>query len=196
MQLPIIFIKFAISHQSDKSMYLLGYDIGSSSVKASIIDSQSGRCMACDFFPKQEAAIISEKAGWAEQEPESWWKNLKLATASVLAKSGVDKRGELVSWNQFAIIFGQLVVYFVNLVILGDHIAPDMEELAEGLIAIVNGEALEADGNWSVTTGWRLMFGSECIPAALFSILILLVSETKGKTLEEMTMLWKSKNNK
>ena len=89
-----------------------------------------------------------------------------------------DKRGTLVSWNQFAIIFGQLVVYFVNLVILGDHIAPKMESLAEGLNRIVNLGDLAADGNWSVTTGWRLMFGSECVPAGLFTLLILLVPET------------------
>ena len=89
-----------------------------------------------------------------------------------------DKRGALVSWNQFAIIFGQLVVYFVNLVILGDHIAPKMESLAEGLNRIVNLGDLAADGNWSVTTGWRLMFGSECVPAGLFTLLILLVPET------------------
>lgn len=89
-----------------------------------------------------------------------------------------EKRGSLVSWNQFAIIFGQLVVYFVNFMILGDHIAPKMESLAEGINRIVNADALMQDGNWSVTTGWRLMFGSECVPAALFTILILLVPET------------------
>ena len=89
-----------------------------------------------------------------------------------------NKRGALVSWNQFAIIFGQLVVYFVNLVILGDHIAPKMESLAEGINRIINVEALASDGNWSVTTGWRLMFGSECVPAGLFTLLILLVPET------------------
>ena len=89
-----------------------------------------------------------------------------------------DKRGSLVSWNQFAIIFGQLVVYFVNLVILGDHIAPKMESMAEGINRIINAEELLTDGNWSVTTGWRLMFGSECVPAALFTLLILLVPET------------------
>ena len=89
-----------------------------------------------------------------------------------------DKRGTLVSWNQFAIIFGQLVVYFVNFVILGDHIAPKMEALAEGMNRIVNLDAIAADGNWSITTGWRLMFGSECVPAGLFTLLILLVPET------------------
>ena len=92
--------------------------------------------------------------------------------------SPADKRGKLVSCNQFAIIFGQLVVYFVNLVILGDHIAPKMEALSEGIGRITNAAALAADGNWSVTTGWRLMFGSECIPAGLFTLLILLVPET------------------
>ena len=89
-----------------------------------------------------------------------------------------EKRGTLVSWNQFAIIFGQLVVYFVNFVILGDHIAPKMEAMAEGMSRITNMSALAADGNWSITTGWRLMFGSECIPAGLFTLLILLVPET------------------
>ena len=89
-----------------------------------------------------------------------------------------NKRGKLVSINQFLIIFGQLLVYFVNLVILGDHIAPKMEALAEGINRIINVEALASDGNWSVTTGWRIMFGSECVPAGLFMLLILLIPET------------------
>ena len=66
-----------------------------------------------------------------------------------------DQRGKLVSWNQFAIIFGQLVVYFVNLVILGDH-----------------------DNQWLTEIGWRNMFVSECVPAGLFTLLILCVPET------------------
>lgn len=66
-------------------MYLLGYDVGSSSVKASLVDAQSGKCVATAFYPKNEAPIISSKAGWAEQEPEMWWDNLKLATADVLS---------------------------------------------------------------------------------------------------------------
>ncbi|WP_455498808.1 xylulokinase [Coprobacter sp.] len=68
-------------------MYLLGYDIGSSSVKASLVDAQSGICVASDFFPKQEMEIIAVKSGWAEQNPEKWWENLKLATESVLKQS-------------------------------------------------------------------------------------------------------------
>ncbi|MDR0419105.1 MAG: carbohydrate kinase, partial [Prevotellaceae bacterium] len=70
-------------------MHLLGYDIGSSSVKVSLVDVNSGKCVAGDFFPKQEAEIIAVKPGWAEQNPETWWEYAKQATQSVLKKSGV-----------------------------------------------------------------------------------------------------------
>ena len=73
-------------------MYLLGYDIGSSSVKASIVDAESGKCAASAFYPKSEAPIIAVKKGWAEQEPGSWWEYLKQATADILATSGVDPK--------------------------------------------------------------------------------------------------------
>ncbi len=65
-------------------MYLLGYDIGSSSVKASLVDAQSGKCIASAFYPKTEAPIIAKQAGWAEQDPAMWIGNLKLATHDVL----------------------------------------------------------------------------------------------------------------
>lgn len=70
-------------------MYLLGYDIGSSSVKASIVDADSGKCVASAFYPKSEAPIIALRSGWAEQEPLSWWENLRLATAAVLGEAAV-----------------------------------------------------------------------------------------------------------
>jgi xylulokinase len=70
-------------------MYLLGYDIGSSSVKASLVEVNSGDCVATSFFPKQEMEIRAIKSGWAEQDPQSWWSNLKLATREVLSISGV-----------------------------------------------------------------------------------------------------------
>jgi len=73
-------------------MYLLGYDIGSSSVKASLVDAQSGRCVASAFYPKSEAPIMAVKPGWAEQDPASWWENLKLATADIMAASGADAK--------------------------------------------------------------------------------------------------------
>jgi len=81
-------------------------------------------------------------------------------------------RGMLVSWNQFAIIFGQLVVYFVNFFILGDHIQPVVEEMGKGIAAIT------PEAQWTVTTGWRYMFGSEAVPAGLFALLICFVPET------------------
>ena len=67
-------------------MYLLGYDIGSSSVKASLVDADSGKCVATAFYPKSEAPIISSKTGWAEQDPDMWWGNLRLATEDILAQ--------------------------------------------------------------------------------------------------------------
>ena len=71
-----------------------------------------------------------------------------------------NKRGTLVSWNQFAIIFGQLVVYFVNFLIIRSH-ANDPQVV-----------------EWTNAVGWRIMFVSECVPAGLFTLLILLVPET------------------
>ena len=65
-------------------MYLLGYDIGSSSVKASLVNADTGKCVATAFYPKSEAPIISKKTGWAEQDPAMWWGNLKLATDDIL----------------------------------------------------------------------------------------------------------------
>ena len=70
-------------------MYLLGYDIGSSSVKASLVDAESGQCVASAFYPPTEAPIIALRQGWAEQDPHSWWGHLKQATQAVLAQPGV-----------------------------------------------------------------------------------------------------------
>ncbi len=83
-------------------------------------------------------------------------------------------RGMLVSWNQFAIIFGQLVVYFVNFFILGDHVAPAIESVGNGMNQLMNGP----EAAWSIETGWRYMFGSEMVPAGLFAFLICFVPET------------------
>lgn len=82
-------------------------------------------------------------------------------------------RGTLVSWNQFAIIFGQLVVYMVNFFILGDHTNPIIESIGHGVNAVAPGS-----DPWTISTGWRYMFGSEAIPAGLFAILICFVPET------------------
>ena len=84
-----------------------------------------------------------------------------------------DRRGQLVSWNQFAIIFGQLVVYFVNFLILGSHTNPVIEQIGQGINAVAPGS-----DPWTIETGWRYMFGSEAVPAALFTVLICLVPES------------------
>ncbi|MCE2616055.1 MAG: xylulokinase [Phocaeicola sp.] len=70
-------------------MYLLGYDVGSSSVKASLVHEETGICVASEFYPKQEAPIKAPQPGWAEQDPETWWSYLKSATQSVLNNSNV-----------------------------------------------------------------------------------------------------------
>ena len=71
-------------------MYLLGYDVGSSSVKASLIDSDTGFTVASAFYPKKEMKIDAPKSGWAEQDPEQWWTNLILATNDVLQSAEID----------------------------------------------------------------------------------------------------------
>ena len=68
---------------------LLGYDIGTSSVKASLIDAETGQTLASAQYPDAEAPIIAKQAGWAEQEPEMWWDELKMATKRVADKAAV-----------------------------------------------------------------------------------------------------------
>lgn len=82
-------------------------------------------------------------------------------------------RGTLVSCNQFAIIFGMLVVYFVNYLILGDHQNPVILKDAAGTLSVSS----ESD-MWTVTEGWRYMFGSEAFPAAFFGMLLFFVPKT------------------
>lgn len=72
-------------------MYLLGYDIGSSSVKASLVEATTGIIVATDYSPAQEEMqITASRSGWAEQDPEGWWRNLVVATKSVLSQSRID----------------------------------------------------------------------------------------------------------
>jgi xylulokinase len=71
-------------------MYLLGFDLGSSSVKVCLLDGVTGISIASAFYPKQEMRMIAPKPGWAEQYPDLWWDNLKLALAKVLSVSGAD----------------------------------------------------------------------------------------------------------
>lgn len=69
--------------------YLLGFDVGSSSVKASLVAAESGECVATAFFPEHEAPIKALQSGWAEQAPDSWWEYAKLALAKVMREGDV-----------------------------------------------------------------------------------------------------------
>ena len=68
--------------------FLLGFDVGSSSVKASLVDVESGQCAASAFFPESEAPIKAVKAGWAEQSPNDWWQYLKLSLRKIMSETG------------------------------------------------------------------------------------------------------------
>ena len=70
-------------------MYLLGLDIGTSSIKASILDAETGVSSGSAFSPEIEMEIIALKPGWAEQDPELWWKHTRLAIAAVIRNAGV-----------------------------------------------------------------------------------------------------------
>lgn len=74
--------------------YLLGFDVGSSSVKASLVDVDSGACAASAFYPEKEAPIIAVKAGWAEQDPRTWWHYAKLSLRKVMSDASV-KGGDI-----------------------------------------------------------------------------------------------------
>jgi xylulokinase len=74
-------------------MLTIGYDIGSSSVKAVLFDAEKGIQLAGAYSPKQEMPILARQAGWAEQDPAMWWENLKAATREILqASPGVARR--------------------------------------------------------------------------------------------------------
>ncbi len=61
-------------------MYLLGYDIGTSSVKASLVDAKTGQTVVSAQYPDVEAPIYAQMPGWAEQDPRMWWDELRQAT--------------------------------------------------------------------------------------------------------------------
>lgn len=87
--------------------------------------------------------------------------------------SPAEIRGKLVSWNQFAIIFGQLTVYFVNFLILGEHTNPIIEKIGETVYQVS-----AASDQWTIQTGWRYMFGSEAFVAGFFTVMVCFVPES------------------
>ncbi|MGI4885699.1 MAG: xylulokinase [Janthinobacterium lividum] len=70
--------------------YLLGYDIGSSSIKASLLDIATGRCVAAVTSPTTEMGMDVPRPGWAEQRPERWWQEVVNATQQLRAQYGFD----------------------------------------------------------------------------------------------------------
>ena len=73
-------------------MITIGYDIGSSSVKAALYDAGTGRALLQSFYPKNEMKIDSLKPGWAEQDPEIWWEAVKIVTRELLSDSRVSAK--------------------------------------------------------------------------------------------------------
>ena len=71
-------------------MYLLGYDCGTSSIKATLLDAQTSRVVASATAPEKEMAVTANQPGWAEQDPNHWWQNLIAATNKIKAESGID----------------------------------------------------------------------------------------------------------
>lgn len=71
-------------------MYLLGYDIGSSSIKVALVDAESNKSIALVQFPEKEMSMESKNPGWAEQDPELWWGCICEATKILLKKTSVD----------------------------------------------------------------------------------------------------------
>ncbi len=71
-------------------MILLGIDVGSSSVKLTLLDAGSGKKIASAQYPKQEMKIISHKSGWAEQNPIDWWQNIVYGIRELSQNNSVD----------------------------------------------------------------------------------------------------------
>ena len=67
-------------------MLLLGIDLGTSSIKVSVTDSQTQKCLATALYPDKESEIIALQPGWAEQSPEMWWDHVQQAILLCNAK--------------------------------------------------------------------------------------------------------------
>ena len=68
-------------------MFVLGYDVGSSSIKASLLNTETGQILASAGSPATELPITAHQPGWAEQNPQIWWDNIKIATAKIKDKA-------------------------------------------------------------------------------------------------------------
>ncbi len=70
-------------------MYYIGYDLGSSSVKAALIEASTGKSVGITQYPETEMSILALQTGWAEQDPNFWWKNIGEVTKKLLKQTGV-----------------------------------------------------------------------------------------------------------
>ena len=71
---------------------LLGYDVGSSSIKATLMDAGTGKVLAAATSPDKELEIIAKQLGWAEQQPSTWWEHVKAATQKIKAQAKFNAR--------------------------------------------------------------------------------------------------------
>ncbi|MFT7035998.1 MAG: xylulokinase [Cyclobacteriaceae bacterium] len=88
-------------------MYLIGYDIGSSSIKAALVDSASGKTLGVAQYPDSEMDIISRQQGWAEQQPELWWESIGHVTKRLLEATSVntaDIKGIGISYQMHGLV--------------------------------------------------------------------------------------------
>ncbi|MGA9238271.1 FGGY family carbohydrate kinase, partial [Robiginitalea sp.] len=70
-------------------MFFIGYDLGSSSLKTALVDTQTGESIAVIKTPAEELAIDAPRVGWAEQDPELWWRCICEGTRELLSNTGV-----------------------------------------------------------------------------------------------------------
>lgn len=89
------------------SVHFIGYDVGSSSVKACLFDGDTGKAVVRGSMPETEMRIEAPRVGWAEQDPELWWECVETVTRDVLARSSVDPasvRGIGISYQMHGLV--------------------------------------------------------------------------------------------
>ena len=85
-----IFTKLSIDcNLLNMSKYLLGYDVGSSSVKASILDAATGQVVSSAHSPSEEMSMLAIQPGWAEQDPSAWWEHAVRSLQAALKKGNI-----------------------------------------------------------------------------------------------------------
>lgn len=152
-------------------MLLLGIDLGSSSVKASVIEGESGKCIATASSPSDEMKIIALKSGWAEQDTEIWWSNLKAAIGECIHKLG-EKKNKIGAIGISYQMHGLVAVDKNNKVLRHSIIWCDSRAVGYGEKALISlgkdyclSHLLNSPGNFTAS---KLAWVKECEPE-LFS---------------------------